>query len=92
MFGGTQFNTMGVAASVDVIFETFGRILFEQGGIEKIERLFNLGVASSLLDERVKEGQVPTLYPNRRWNKPCYRVDCDGWPDWSERHHEPEHR
>ena len=61
VFGGTQFNTMGVAASVDVIFETFGRILFEQGrDIEKIERLFNLGVASSLLDERVKEGQVPT--------------------------------
>jgi hypothetical protein len=61
VFGGTQFNTMGVAASVDVIFETFGRILFEQGrDIEKIERLFNLGVASSLLDERVKDGQVPT--------------------------------
>ena len=31
VFGGTQFNTMGVAASVDVIFETFGRILFEEG-------------------------------------------------------------
>ncbi|MDG1407929.1 MAG: hypothetical protein P8Q50_08910, partial [Octadecabacter sp.] len=61
VFGGTQFNTMGVAASVDVIFETFGRILFEQGrDIEKIERLANLGVASSFLDERVKDGQVPS--------------------------------
>ena len=60
VFGGTQFNTMGVAASVDVIFETFGRILFEQGrDIEKVERIFNQGVASSLLDERVKEGQIP---------------------------------
>lgn len=61
VFGGTQFNTMGVAASVDVIFETFGRILFEEGrDIEKVERMLNLGVASSLLDERVKDGQVPT--------------------------------
>ena len=61
VFGGTQNNIMGVAASVDFIFETFGRILFEQGkGLEKVERVFDQGVASSLLNERVREGQVPT--------------------------------
>jgi Ca2+-binding RTX toxin-like protein len=59
VFGGTQSNTMGVAASVDIIFETFGRILFEQGrGIEKVERIFNMGIASSLLDDRVQDGQL----------------------------------
>lgn len=59
VFGGTQSNTMGVAASVDIIFETFGRILFEQGrGIDKVERIFNMGIASSLLNDRVRDGQL----------------------------------
>ncbi|MEN8892446.1 MAG: hypothetical protein ABF283_06060, partial [Planktotalea arctica] len=59
VFGGTQFNRLGVASSVDIIFETFGRILFESGrDIDKIERMFNMGVASSLLDARVQDGQV----------------------------------
>ncbi len=59
VFGGTQSNTMGVAASIDIIFETFGRILFEQGrGIDKVERIFNMGIASSLLNDRVRDGQL----------------------------------
>jgi len=62
VFGGTQSNTMGVAASVDIIFETFGRILFEQGrGIDKVERIFNMGIASSLLNDRVRDGQLSVV-------------------------------
>ena len=77
VFGGTQFNSFSVAASVDVIFESFGRILFEvqsgvfavslgQGGatssqtapsIFTIFRVFNLGISSSFLDDRVADGQ-----------------------------------
>ena len=61
VFGGTQFNRFEVSASVDIIFETFGRVLTEQGiGIDKVTYIFNQGVSGSLLDDRVADGQVLT--------------------------------
>jgi hypothetical protein len=61
VFGGTQFNRFSTAASVDVIFETYGRILFVPStSIYTISRVFNLGISGSFLDERVADGQLAT--------------------------------
>ncbi|MDA8635871.1 hypothetical protein N9L70_05720, partial [Rhodobacteraceae bacterium] len=63
IFGGTQFNRFGTASSVDITFETFGRVLFEPGeGIEKVFRVLSEGVAGSYLNDRVRDGQVSSSY------------------------------
>ena len=61
VFGGTQFNRFSTAASVDVIFESYGRILFVPStSAYTISRVFNLGISGSFLDERVADGQLAT--------------------------------
>ena len=59
VFGGTQSNRFSTAASVDVIFETFGRVSFVPStSMYTINHLYNLGISGSLLDHRVADGQL----------------------------------